>query len=67
MKENVFLNLRSWTKHIGQGHSNFVFGTKRSHYGGFCPVETTLNMILIYFVVAGVDGLDVLLCKVLGL
>ena len=32
--------------------------------GGFCPVETTLNMILTYFVV---DGLDVLLCKVLGL
>ena len=35
------------------------FKTKRSHYWGFCPVETTLNMILTYFVVAGVDGLDV--------
>ena len=35
--------------------------------GGFCPVETTLNMILTYFVVAGVDGVDVLLFKVLGL
>ena len=67
MKENVFLNLTSWTKHIGQGHANFVIGTKRNHYGGFCPVKTTLNMILTYFVVAGVDGLDVLLCKVLGL
>ena len=35
MKENVFLNLRSWTKHIGQGHANFVIWHKKEPLWGF--------------------------------
>ena len=34
IKENVFLNLRSWTKHLGQGHANFVIWDKKEPLWG---------------------------------